>query len=125
MDTNKQRETWPDLVDFIAKETGFSNKTKLSRQTTLNRDIGLDGDDADEFMAAYFKQFEVEYGNYDWSRYFGEEGFNPIGILIDVVRRKPALKPLTLGMLELAVTMGKWHTEILEQASLDLIRHPN
>jgi len=41
MDTNKQRETWPDLVGFIAKETGFSNKTKLSRQTTLDRDIGL------------------------------------------------------------------------------------
>lgn len=69
-------------------------------------------------MVAYFEHFNVEYGDYDWSRYFGEEGFNPIGVLIDIVRRKPALKPLTLGMLELAVTMGKWDTEILEQSDL-------
>lgn len=45
-------------------------------------------------------------GNYDWSRYFGEEGFNPISVLIDIVKRKPKPKPLTLGTLELAVTMG-------------------
>lgn len=87
MDTNKHPKIWTELVDFIARKTGFSQTACLSQQSTLNRDIGLDGDDADAFMAEYFDYFTIEYGDYDWSHYFGEEGFNPISVLIDIVKK--------------------------------------
>ena len=69
----------------------------------------------------------VECGNYDWSRYFGEEGFNPISVLIEILKRKPVPKPLSFGMLKLAAKMGKWDTEILEQAYLNnnYVNHPD
>ena len=119
MNTNRETLICQDLVNFIVIKTGFSNPTTISSQTTINYDIGLDGDDADEFMEAYFDHFMVECGNYDWSRYFGEEGFNPISVLIEILKRKPVPKPLSFGMLKLAAKMGKWDTEILEQAYLN------
>lgn len=117
MDKSACPQVWDELVSFVASRTGFRKTASLSRRSTLNRDIGVDGDDADEFMGAYFDRFGVEGGDYDWSRYFGEEGFNPVSVLIDIVKRKPALRPLTLGMLELAAMTGRWDTEALERAS--------
>lgn len=119
MDKDERTQIWNALINLISQKTGFNNTSSLSRQSTLNRDIGLEGDDADEFMAAYFDHFKMDYGDYDWSYYFGEEGFNPISVLIDVIKRKSAPKPLTLGILELAAIMGKWDRENLEKASLD------
>jgi hypothetical protein len=117
MDKSERAEVWEELVSFVASRTGFRKTDILSRRFTLNRDIGVDGDDADEFMEEYFDHFGVDVGDYDWSRYFGEEGFNPLSVLIDLVKRKPAPRLLTLGMLELAATMGRWDTEALERAS--------
>ncbi len=53
-----------------------------------------------------------------WGEKRISKGFNPIGVLIDIVKRMLPPEPLTLGMLELTVTMGKWDTEILEQSDL-------
>jgi len=44
------------------------------------------------------------------------EGFDLIGAAMDVIRRKPSLKPLTIGMLELAAKMGRWDTKTLDEA---------
>ena len=117
MNTSNHSKIWTELIDFVSTKTGFSQTTSLSQQSTLNRDIGLDGDDADEFMAEYFDHFMIEYGDYDWSNYFGEEGFNPVSLLIDIANEKPVAKPLTLGMLEPAAAIGKWDTKALERAS--------
>jgi len=60
----------------------------------------------------------VNAGDFQFSRYFGPEGFDLIGAVIDVMRRKPGLKPLTIGMLELAAKMHNWDSKILEEAYL-------
>lgn len=119
MNPLNQRNIWNELVEFVRRQTSISPEFPISRHTNIVADIGLDGDDADEFMAAYAKTFSVDAGDFQFSSYFGPEGFDLIGAVIDVIRRKPALKPLTIGMLELAAKMGRWDSKILEDAYLN------
>lgn len=111
-----QQDVWNELVDFIRNYTSISPEFSISRHTTIVADIGLDGDDADEFMVAYSKRFRVDAGDFRFPDYFGPEGFDLIGAVMDVIRRKPPLKPLTIGMLELAAKMGRWDTKTLDEA---------
>jgi Protein of unknown function (DUF1493) len=97
------KNTWNELLQFVRQFTSLPESFVLTRQTNLVNDLGLDGDDADEFMAAYTKHFNVEAGDFQYSDYFGPEGFDLIG---DLIGKKPPLKPLTLGMLETAANMG-------------------
>lgn len=110
-----QNNTWNELIQFVRQFTALPESFVLTRQTNLVDDLGLDGDDADEFMAAYAKQFNVEAGDFQYSDYFGPEGFNLIGSVLDLIRKKPPLKPLTLGMLETAANMGEWDVKKLEK----------
>lgn len=113
--TTPKKDTWTELEQFIRQFTSLPESFVLTRQTNLVDDLGLDGDDADEFMAAYAKQFNVEAGDFQYSDYFGPEGFNLIGSVLDLIRKKPPLKPLTLGMLETAANMGEWDRKQLNQ----------
>jgi len=115
---SSDQDIWNELVEFIREQTSISPQFPIYRHTTLVADVGLDGDDADEFMDAYSKKFDVNAGDFQFSRYFGPEGFDLIGAVIDVMRRKPGLKPLTIGMLELAAKMHNWDSKILEEAYL-------
>jgi hypothetical protein len=111
----QKKDSWTELVQFIRQFTALPESFAMTRQTNLVEDIGLDGDDADEFMAAYAKHFNVSPGDFQYSDYFGPEGFDPIGSILDLIRRKPPLKPLTLGMLETAANVGEWDTKIMSK----------
>lgn len=104
-----------DLYEFIKHETGTS-KT-LSSETSLFHDLGVDGDDANEFFESYFEKFSVLPGDIDLNDYFSSEGFNLIGIIIDIFFRKtPPLKPMTISMLAKAIELGEWNTKQIERA---------
>jgi hypothetical protein len=113
---NPDEPVWAEITTFLQQTLCLSAKRKLTRQTTLNYELGVDGDDADEVMAAFFERFQIEPGDYHWARYFGEEGFNPFSVLLAILRKKPKPVPLTLGMLEMAAKNRSWVTEQLEQA---------
>ncbi len=71
----------PEIVDrviqLVAEEVGeTSNRIKLN--STLFRDLGVDGDDADELFLAFAKEFQVDLSGLDLSRHFGSEGFDPV-----------------------------------------------
>lgn len=108
----QEPDLWDRLCAFVRAQT--STRVPLSESTELFRDIGLDGDEADDFMGAFAQAFRVDSGDFDFARYFGAEGFNPLTVF------KPAKKPspLTLGMLLRAATLGEWRTEAVERTEM-------
>lgn len=64
------------ICDIIRRNRGLQKKS-LINSTTLQRDLGVDGDDADEIMSEYFSTFDVDGSQFDFDDYFGTEVFNP------------------------------------------------
>lgn len=110
--------TWEALEVFVRHEAGLSSTHHLAASTTIEDELGITGDDAIAFMTHFFETFPIQTGDFDFNRYFCEEGFNPFEIVLlffSKNRRQKYIKvPLTLEMLYLAISDGKWNIERLE-----------
>jgi hypothetical protein len=82
---------------------------KLSEQTDLHK-LGMDGDDAREFLKAFSVRFSVDMSEFEFNRYFGSEGFNPISYIYFLLFARDKLRkmPITLGHLAEAAQNKKW-----------------
>jgi Protein of unknown function (DUF1493) len=60
---------------FVSEQTGVKQE-KLRLETTLSRDLGVEGDDAVELFEEFRTRFAVDLQELwrDWSFYFGPEG---------------------------------------------------
>lgn len=87
------------------------NRGKLSKPltsaTTLLRDLGVDGSDAEEIMVEYFSAFDIESSQFIFDNYFGGEGFNPFLTLMYIFR-KPKSKEISVGHLVECARNGQW-----------------
>nr|WP_063801231.1 DUF1493 family protein [Burkholderia ubonensis] len=105
------------LEAFIRHATGMSTNRPLKPTDRLESDLDITGDDADDFMGAFFDQFSVEPGDYRFDRYFSEEGFNPFAIALLLFSKKARQRyekePLTVAMLEHAIELGVWDSRKL------------
>ena len=64
------------VIQLVAREVSeTADRIKLS--STLFRDLGVDGDDADELFSVFAKEFQVDLSDLNLSRHFGSEGFDP------------------------------------------------
>jgi len=108
---------WNELESFVIKQAGVSNKKILTKLITLEDDLDITGDDADDFMGKFFSQFKVDHGDFSLDRYFCGEGFNPFEMIAMIFSKKTRKKydkePVTLGMLEAAISAGVWNSEQL------------
>jgi hypothetical protein len=117
------REVSAELEAFVRDEIGLSPKKPLQASDTLEDDLGVTGDDADEFMGAFAKRFNVEPGDFDFHRYFEMEGLTiwPFSILTMWLHRRWGIRqydqrePLTLAMLQRAIALGVWDSERLRE----------
>ncbi|MBN3806270.1 DUF1493 family protein [Paraburkholderia sp. Ac-20336] len=126
---------WDALLAFTREEVGapwWGKAITLTLSTSINDDLGIDRDDAVEFMQKFFDRFNVAgMENFPLHRYFGPEGNALLALLLVpmlvvafvsfVLRRKPGnllpRKPtLTLGMLLDAIRVGRWDTKAIERA---------
>jgi acyl carrier protein len=78
-------------------------KKELTRETSIENDLRITGDDADEFIIAFGKEFNVDVSKFPIGDYFGDEG-DPI--LPAILGKERKLKKLTIGQLEKAVVAG-------------------
>ncbi|MDH7460703.1 DUF1493 family protein [Chitinophagaceae bacterium 26-R-25] len=116
---NKQSE-FDELVSFLS--VYFRNNFKqtldistLTRETTLEDDLMITGDDSDFFMHDLVDTFKLDASDYDGSKYFRGEGFDFIFPLLRfflgqkkwMPTPKEKKVPLTLGMLEQCIKNGK------------------
>jgi len=65
-----------EVIAFVAAEMLCSTNA-ITAHTTLFGDLGIDGDDGDEFLVAFKKRFSVDMCGYRVNRHFGPEGFVP------------------------------------------------
>ena len=106
-------ELLDEVIAFVA-EYWEEPKSALSAETSINKDLGMDGDDGLEFMLAFSRRFAVDLGAFPYDNYFGNESAaTPISIIAMIIRRfttgkATKLSPLTLRQLAMAVENGSW-----------------
>ena len=102
-----------EVIAFVA-EYWEVPKSQLFAETSINNDLGMDGDDGLEFMKAFSRRFAVDLGTFPYDNYFGPEAAaNPISIIVAMIRyirtgKSTNLSPLTLRQLAVAVENGSW-----------------
>lgn len=107
-----------EVLDYLVKRinfyVGFGRKAfeTLSLATRVSWDLGLDGDDASDFMEDFFEHFGVDSGDYDHYRYFKPEGTDIFVLFRSKDRRAKTV--MTLGMLYDAAQTKAWICETLE-----------
>lgn len=106
-------ELLEEVKSFVAAFWG-EPENRLSAETSVNEDLGVDGDDGAEFMLAYGERFSVDLTAFPHDKYFGPEaGATPLSMLAGVVRRVTTgrwsgLLPLTLRELTEAAERREW-----------------
>lgn len=100
------------LLALLSQHLGPFDLEKLHLNTSINHDLGCDGDDAAELMAELAETFSIEFVDYDAYRYFKPEGYDLMKWRRAKARRGEI--PLTLAMLHHAIKHRRWDTKLLE-----------
>ena len=88
-------------MKFISKEVGVKYDS-LSLDTSLNLDLGMDGDDAIDFFEKLQKKFNVnlnKFMNDEYEKYFGFEGINPFKEIKRLFTSSEKFQKFTIQML--------------------------
>ena len=107
-----------EVVQLVAQQTGVPSE-RISPQTTLFGDLGIDGDDAAELLAAFAEQFRVDLSEFESRRHFGGEGMWPHQIPLFFWRLFRSIRgdepheiggvvPVRVGDLVRAAQEGRW-----------------
>lgn len=65
------RNAYSKVSKFVSKKTGAK---KLSLKTNIQDDLGIYGDDMEDLIQAFVKEFNLEYGSFNYSHHFYTEG---------------------------------------------------
>ncbi len=109
---NKNQLT--EVINFVKSFTRTSYNN-ISPETTLEKDLGITGDDGQDFMQGFFQKFTVSNESFDCSNYFSSEGLDLFGIsyILRKILRLPPLKnpshDITIKDLHDAIELGYWH----------------
>jgi len=89
-----------ELIQMIEVKVG--KRKTITRNTTLEDEAGMTGDDAVEFLLDYSKRYNVDLTDFDIRIYFTAEGDSILsGIIHTIIGRKVLKqKDLTVGDLE-------------------------
>ena len=102
-----------EVTAFVA-EYWWEPKGGLSAETSINDDLGMDGDDGLEFMEEFSRRFAVDLAAFPYDNYFGPEASaTPISLIASALRRLTTgkwtnLSPLTVRQLAEAAENGRW-----------------
>jgi acyl carrier protein len=102
--------TFNDIVAFIPR-VYHPKKESITRESELEVDLGITGDDADEFIVKFGEKFNVDIENFNPNEYFlseGEDHFQTIkSWLFGSKVKKNGRKRITVGDLEKAIKSKK------------------
>ena len=62
------------LAEIIELARSQAGAKTITANTRLYADLGMTGDDAQEFMTAFAVKYDVDMGEFVWLRYFDDEG---------------------------------------------------
>ena len=98
------------IQDLIAQQMRIKIEN-VTLEARLQRDIGMDGLDAWEFIETFVTEFPIDMTEFSFHDYFGSErGFDPIVFLWHKLRgrKKNQLIPITVQDLWVSAKSGRW-----------------
>jgi len=106
----RANQTVQELIDLAITATG---RDDIGPGTRLVQDLGLVGDDMDEFLGKVIERYGTDFSNFRWHRHFPDEYTAPfllIGRLFRRIFRLPQVEfdPITVSQLARAVALGHW-----------------
>jgi acyl carrier protein len=112
MSANQPIEIEHKVIEFIARETGFSVKD-ITSESDLFKDLGIDGDDATELITKFGQKFNIDMSNFNFTKHFGSEGsFIPFLVFFPSWwKSRCKLKPITISDLVKAAESEAWYLE--------------
>lgn len=98
MNHRNSEELFKALVSFIRDEIG-EYKINITKETLIENDLGVTGDEAIELIQKFSKIFDVNINEFNYKKYFYPEPglFNTVHLI----------SPLRVRDLEKAVIAGK------------------
>jgi acyl carrier protein len=96
-------------MTWVANELAVP-ATRVTPMTRLAEDLGVDGDDADDLIRRFSKEFAVDMSRFDFARFFGpESAFNPLSLFWPPWwRMRRRLKTLTIADLIHVAESKRW-----------------
>lgn len=101
-----------DVLKFIEDYWGVKRIQTYSLNTSLS-DIGFFGDDKKEFLISFFKNFKIDYSNFNFEEYVEPESnfFRPVSFLTSLFHKKMIkneFKEITFNDLIKSLENKKW-----------------
>jgi hypothetical protein len=102
-----------EIQELLHRTQGIP-KNKITKHSSLEDDLGVTGNDAEDFMELFVENFKVDYSGFDTAKYFSNEGFDLLGIttlvrkLLGSSTSKKSSYKLTVRDLEDWVIRGYW-----------------
>lgn len=105
------------LVDFIRRECGaLAIPKEITADTGIQRDLGVYGDDATEFLLAYAKTFRVDVTQLMAADYFDGESPDVLGFILRLfVLAKQNRKELTVGHLQKGIDAKRLDEQVIQE----------
>jgi len=101
--------SYDDIYAFLVQEAG-AKRERLTPDTSLFNDLGVDGDDFFELAATFARSFKVDMSGYLWYFHHGAEGLD-IGAALFPPYGRITLIPVTAKLLLESANAGKWLLE--------------
>ena len=99
-------EIFNKLKAFVIKQSSVDDE-EITRDTRIEDELGVTGDDAVDFIIAYGEEFNVDVTRFMAADYFGPERSLPLpGLFETISGHKSKRKMLTVGDLEKGILAG-------------------
>lgn len=100
-----KEEIFSDLVAFIHKQSG-SVDIPVTMETSIENDLGITGDDGEEFIVKFSKRYSIDISNFCFTKYFyPEPSMSPMS---------KDIKILTVGHLMKAIEARRIDDNIID-----------
>lgn len=109
------RDLSTEVFAMVSKFTCVQRQ-KLTLETTVFYDLGIDGDDAVEFFEEFGSAFHVDLTDFKIEKYFGPEASDPLSSIVTWLQgwwkgdhhSAAGVMPITLRDLVEAARAGRW-----------------
>jgi acyl carrier protein len=92
-------ETEQGIADIL-EHIHAVRAARIRPETFINKDLGVDGDDAVDLLREIQKRFQIDLNDFQVDRYFGPESWDLAGLLRKIFRgEKLRLEPLSVREL--------------------------
>ncbi|MDR5817925.1 DUF1493 family protein [Caballeronia sp. LZ033] len=106
-------------IEELVQTYGFNPKRRpFKLSDRLEEDIQMAPEDIEDLLAEYFERFPIDLGDFAFNRYYPFRGIRIPFLTKWLFKRRGLIdyrvaEPLTLGMLQHAIDMGRWDTAAL------------